>query len=40
MTDEYPSPLDGEIVVCEGSTPECGWVCISRERTSGRPNSR
>ena len=31
MTDEYPSPPDGEIVVCEGSTPECGWMCIPRE---------
>ena len=40
MTDECPSPPDGETVVCEGSTPERGWMCISRERTSGRPNSR
>ena len=40
MTDECPSPPDGEIVVCEGSKPECGRECISKERTSGRPHSR
>ena len=40
MIDECPSPPDGEIVVYEGSTPEHGWMYISKERTSGRPNTR
>ena len=40
MTGEYPSPPDGEFVVYEGSTPEHGWMYISWERASGRPNTR